>query len=103
MAKSSSYTVSKKKNNKNSFSSLKRYNSSHKRSPWFSHKSTPRAQAMCLLVNRIFVYTFQAKTPSYIKSQHVVTRRLLSMGAVCANAHAYVMFLVRLEQSHFLK
>ena len=23
--------------------------------PWFSHKSTPRTQAMCLLANRIFV------------------------------------------------
>ena len=32
---------------------------SHKQSPWFSHKSTPHTQVMCLFANRIFVLSSQ--------------------------------------------
>ena len=32
---------------------------SRTRSPWFSHKSTLRTEAMCLLANRIFVLSSQ--------------------------------------------
>ena len=71
-----------------------------------THSTTKdKASAMCLLANRIFVlssqkhvYRYKATNSQYSsKRRHcLVTRRLLSRGAVCANAHAYARaFLVR--------
>ena len=57
---------------------------------------------MCLLANRIFVLSSQKllgiklQTANTLFEKTPLTRRLLSRGAVCANAHAYAMaFLVR--------
>ena len=74
---------------------------SRTRPPWFSHKSSPRTQAMCLFGQQNLC-TFQSKTPRHkatncqhsSKRRHcLVTRRLLSRGAVCANAHACAMYV----------
>ena len=58
---------------------------SRTRPPWFSHKSTPRTQAMCLLDNRIFVLSSQKHLG--IK----LPEKTLSRGAYSAGARSSLM------------
>ena len=70
------------------------------RPPWFSHK-IDSAHSSNVPFGQQSLCTFQLKTPRYksTSSQHflrkdaiALSRGLLSRGAVCANAHAYVMY-----------
>ena len=61
-----------------------------KRSPWFSHKSTPRTQVMCLFANRIFILSSQKHLYKWPSKDAIACHEAYSAGrgAVYAIAHA---------------
>ena len=74
------------------------------RPPWFSHKSTPRTQAMCILANRIFVLSSQKHLGIKLQTANTLFEKdaiALSRGAYSAGARSELMRM-RAKCTHVL-